>query len=155
MEAVIFIGVPGSGKTSFYRSRFFDTHVRINLDMLKTRRREELLFAACIDAKQSFVIDNTNPLVPDRARYVERSRGAGFKLVAYSFRSSLAEAIRRNAQRKGKHKVPVPALAGIFKRLQPPTHGEGFDKIYAVQIIGENQFEVTPEPTSGDPQTVL
>jgi predicted kinase len=97
VEAVIFTGVPGSGKTSFYRSRFFDTHVRISLDMLKTRRREELLFAACLAAGQPFVIDNTNPIAIDRARYIRRSRDAGFKVVTYFFRSSLRDAIRRNA----------------------------------------------------------
>ena len=43
MEAVILIGIQGSGKSTFYRERFFDTHVRINLDMLKTRQREKLL----------------------------------------------------------------------------------------------------------------
>ena len=39
MQAVIFIGIQGSGKTTFYRDRFFNTHFRINLDMLKTRHR--------------------------------------------------------------------------------------------------------------------
>lgn len=42
-EAVIFVGVQGSGKSTFYRERFFDTHVRINLDMLRTRLKEQLL----------------------------------------------------------------------------------------------------------------
>jgi len=38
MEAVIFVGLQAAGKSTFYRERFFDTHVRINLDMLRTRR---------------------------------------------------------------------------------------------------------------------
>ena len=142
MEAVIFTGIPGSGKTSFYRTRFFDTHVRISLDMLKTRRREELLFAACLEAAQPFVIDNTNPLASDRARYIQRSRDAGFKVVAYFFQSSLRDAMRRNAQRKLKQKIPVAALGGIFKKLQPPALVEGFDQIYTVEITADNAFEV-------------
>ena len=36
MEAVLFVGLQASGKSTFYRERFFRTHVRINLDMLKT-----------------------------------------------------------------------------------------------------------------------
>lgn len=143
MEAVIFTGIPGSGKSTFYRTRFFDTHVRINLDMLKTRRREELLFAACLEAKQPFVIDNTNPLASDRARYIQRSRDAGFNLSAYFFRSSLAEAVRRNAQREGKQKVPV--LGGILKKLQPPAADEGFDKIYVVEMTPNNDFVVSSD----------
>ena len=47
MEAVIFSGLQGAGKSSFYLARFFTTHVRINLDMLKTRRRERMLLDAC------------------------------------------------------------------------------------------------------------
>ncbi len=37
IEAVLFVGAPGSGKTSFFKERFFSTHVRISLDLLKTR----------------------------------------------------------------------------------------------------------------------
>lgn len=40
MEAVILCGIQASGKSAFYSERFFHTHVRINLDMLRTRRRE-------------------------------------------------------------------------------------------------------------------
>jgi hypothetical protein len=36
MEAIILIGIQGAAKSTFYRDRFFDTHVRINLDMLKS-----------------------------------------------------------------------------------------------------------------------
>jgi predicted kinase len=39
MQLVILIGIQGSGKSSFFKERFVDTHIRINLDMLKTRRR--------------------------------------------------------------------------------------------------------------------
>jgi hypothetical protein len=42
-QAVIFIGVQASGKSTFYMDRFFRTHMRINLDMLHTRNRERLL----------------------------------------------------------------------------------------------------------------
>ena len=34
--------------------------------MLKTRHRESILIAACIEAKQPFVIDNTNPTPKER-----------------------------------------------------------------------------------------
>ena len=60
MEAVVFIGIQGAGKSSFYKERFFDTHVRINLDMVRTKRRQQVLLDACIEARQPFVVDNTN-----------------------------------------------------------------------------------------------
>src|SRR6476660_6211221 len=43
VEMVLFIGIPATGKSSFYRERFFRSHVRVNLDMLRTRHREQLL----------------------------------------------------------------------------------------------------------------
>ena len=144
MEAVIFIGIQGSGKSTFYRERFFDTHIRINLDMLRTRRREQILFDACLAAQQSFVIDNTNPLKTDRARYIAPARAAGFRLIAYYFQSAVREAIQRNNQRKLKAKIPPPAIAATLKKLQPPTLDEGFDEIFTVAIASDNSFVVKP-----------
>jgi predicted kinase len=146
MEAVIFVGVQGSGKSTFYRERLVDTHVRINLDMLRTRHREQLLLAACLTGKQAFVIDNTNPLPSDRARYIGPARDAGFRVVAYFFETSLRDAIRRNNERAGKQKVPVPAIAGTIRKLQAPTMEEGFDAIYNVTISPEGTFVISEAP---------
>ncbi len=148
MEAVIFAGVQGSGKSTFYRERFCDTHVRIDLDMLRTRHREQLLLAACLTGKQSFVIDNTNPLPGDRARYIGPARQAGFRVVAYFFETALRDAVRRNNERPGKQRVPVPAIAGTFRKLQAPTMEEGFDAIYKVTISPEGAFIVSEAPGS-------
>jgi predicted kinase len=142
MEAVIFVGVQGSGKSTFYRERFFDTHVRINLDMLRTRHREQLLLAACLAAKQPFVIDNTNPLPADRARYIGLARDAGFRVVAYFFDTTLRDAIQWNNQRAGKQKIPVPAIASAFRKLQVPRPEEGFDDVYSVTTAPEDGFVV-------------
>ena len=78
MQAIVFCGIQASGKTTFYRERFFDTHVRISLDLLRTRRREQLLLAACLEGRQPFVVDNTNPTIAERARYVVPARAARF-----------------------------------------------------------------------------
>src|ERR1700730_11202058 len=128
MEAVIFVGVQGSGKTSFYRERFFESHVRVSLDMLLSRQREQFLFAACLQAKQPFVIDNTNPMPSDRSRYIVPARASGFKIIGYSFQTSLKDAIRRNNQRGGKQKIPVPGVAATFRKLQAPTFDEDFEE---------------------------
>jgi len=145
MEAIILVGVQGSGKSTFYRQLFFDTHVRISLDMLRTRHREKLLLAACLAAKQPFVVDNTNPLPADRARYIGLAREAGFRVVAYFMESTLREAIERNNKRAGKQKIPVPAVAGTFRKLQRPTMDEGFDAVYGVTISPEGAFVIHGE----------
>lgn len=69
MEAVVFCGVQGSGKSTFFVERFAHTHVRLNLDMLRTRSREDILLHACLAAQQPFVADNTNATRAQRQRY--------------------------------------------------------------------------------------
>ncbi len=85
-----------SGKSSFFRERFFRTHVRVNLDMLRTRHRERLLLGACIDGKQPLVVDNTNATRDARSVYIERARAAGFRVVGYYFASKASECLVRD-----------------------------------------------------------
>ena len=89
MEAVIFIGLQAAGKSSFYRQRLFRTHVRINMDMLRTKHRERLLLDACLAGKQPFVIDKVNAAATDRATYIHLAKAAGFHVVGYYFQSKL------------------------------------------------------------------
>ena len=142
MEAVILVGVQGAGKSTFYRERFFDTHVRINLDMLRTRKREQLLLSACLEAGQSFVVDNTNPQASDRARYIALARAKGFRVIAYFFDVPLRDAMHRNNQRKVRQKIPPVAVAGTHKKLEPPHKSEGFDQIFTVQVTETAGFVI-------------
>src|SRR5579859_7251212 len=145
-EAVILIGIPGSGKSTFYRACFADTHVRINLDMLRTRHREGLLLRACLEAGQPFVVDNTNPRRVDRARYVTPARAAGFSIVGYHFESAIGDAILRNGARTGSARVPVRAITDSSKRLELPSLSEGFDMLHRVYINGDEfTLEEWPE----------
>ncbi len=143
MEAIIFVGIQATGKSTFYYQRFFDTHVRINLDMLKTRHRERILVGACIAAKQSFVVDNTNVSPEARARYIGQARAAGFRVVGYFFQTTLADALKRNRQRTGRKFIPEKGVAATLQRLQAPTRDEGFDELYGVTAIGRNEFRIT------------
>jgi predicted kinase len=148
MEAVLFVGIQGAGKSTFYRERFFDTHVRINLDMLKTRYREKVFLSACLLAKQPFVVDNTNVLAKERARYIEPARENAFRVHAYFFAPDVRGSIARNARRAGKGVIPVQGVLGTYKRLEPPRRDEGFDRIYRVRLNAEGGWEVEelPEP---------
>jgi predicted kinase len=142
LEAVILVGIQGAGKSTFYKERFSGTHARINLDELKTRERERAFFEECLRAGRSFVVDNTNIRAADRARYIAAARGAGYRVVGYFLDATLMEAVRRNNLRSGKAKVPVPAIAGALKRLEPMRKQEGFDQIFVVKNLDDGKFEV-------------
>lgn len=142
METIIFIGVQAAGKSTFYKEKFFKTHMRINLDMLKTRNKEDILLDACIKAKQPFVVDNTNPSVEDRRKYIDMASNAKFKVIGYYFHSSIHEAIKRNKTREGKEQIPLAGIKSTHAKLQLPDIAEGFDELYYVRINEENKFAV-------------
>jgi len=144
MEAIIFCGIQGSGKSTFFLQNFYHTHVRLNLDMLKTRHRENILLHACLAAQQPFVVDNTNPTAAGRGRYVALAKAAGFRVSGYYFPSTLESALARNARRVGKQQIPPHAVAATLKRLEPPTPAEGYDAFYTVAIGGDGKFVVEP-----------
>ena len=143
MEAVIFVGVQGSGKSTYYRENFFDTHVRISLDLLRTRSRERAFLQLCLDSGQPFVIDNTNPRAADRAPYIEAARRTRFRIKGYFFESPLKDALRRNAQRAGKAAIPIPGVVGTFKRIERPGFAEGFHEIFIVTHGDDGRFVTT------------
>jgi hypothetical protein len=142
MEIVLFIGIPATGKSSFYRERFFRTHVRVNLDMLKTRYREELLVKACLEGKTRFVVENTNVTRAERSRYILPARTAGFRVTGYFFESDVASALQRNHTRPEIDRVPDVGIYAANKRLERPCRDEGFDELFFVQLTGDNTFTV-------------
>ena len=133
-EAVLLIGVQASGKSSFAKEKLFDSHVRINLDMLRTRNREALILDACLTVGQSFVIDNTNPTCQERARYIEAARSKGFRVVGYYFQSAIEASLRRNAERCDAARVPETGVRGTHARLELPSPDEGFDALFYVSL---------------------
>ena len=142
MEAVIFIGIQGTGKSSFYQKRFFHTHLRVNSDMLRTRHRLGLMFNACLEARQPFVLDNTNVTKEVRAEFIARSKAAGFRVVGYYFRSDIASALARNSERLDAARIPDRGVLGTYKKLEIPQRAEGFDALYYVQIDPAGEFQV-------------
>lgn len=147
MEAVIFCGIQAAGKTTFYLERFFDTHVRLSLDLLRTRHRERTFLTACLTTQQRFVVDNTNATRAERARYIAPARAAGFRVVGYFFAADPRAAFERNRRRPEGAAVPAAGLFGTQKKLEPPRLDEGFDSLFRVELVEGAGFRV--EPWSG------
>ena len=142
MEAIIFIGLQRAGKSSFYRERFFDTHLRINLDLLRTRHRERRLLQVCVETGQRFVVDNTNPTRAERQVYIRAAREVGFRVIGYYFRSRVEDCMRRNQQRPVARQVPLRGILGTAGRMERPSLAEGFDELHYVRIDEDGGFVV-------------
>lgn len=144
MEAVILVGIQAAGKSTFYRERFFATHVRISLDLLRTRHRERALLEWCLNHGQRFVVDNTNVTVVERAVYIVPARAVGFRVAGYVFEANVPASITRNAGRSEAEQVPAKAIGGTKKRLEWPQRDEGFDELHYVRIDLAGGFLMAP-----------
>jgi len=142
MQAIIFCGIQGSGKSTFYKEHFFSTHLRLSLDLLRTRHREHLFLEACLRTRLRFVVDNTNPTLAERQVYITQARAAGYQVIGYFFETNVKEAISRNNTRSGRFKVPEKGVYGTLKRLQVPTMQEGFDALYKVHLLATGAYQV-------------
>ena len=132
--ALIFIGIPASGKSTFFKLNYEDKLVHVNLDTLHTRNNERALVEKCLAEGKSFVVDNTNPTKEDRHRYISVAKAAGYRVEGYFFQSILQDCIKRNNHREGKDRIPDVAIVNISKKLELPDRMEGFDELYFIKI---------------------
>jgi predicted kinase len=137
-ECVILIGLPASGKSSFYRERFAATHDHVSKDLMRNnrrpQRRQEQLMAASLAEGRSVVLDNTNPTAAVRAPLIAVARANGAEVVGYFFKTDAADALRRNRGREGRERVPDVAIFTTRKKLEPPSYGEGFTRLFEVTL---------------------
>jgi len=96
-ELVILIGLPGAGKTTFYRERFAATHVHVSKDLWPNAAGREARQRRAIDealaAGSSVVVDNTNPSAADRAALMELARARNARVIGYFFDVSTRAAV--------------------------------------------------------------
>jgi predicted kinase len=146
-ELAILVGLPGSGKSSFFRERLAATHDHVSKDRMPNVRRRDVrqmaLVEAALAAGRSVAVDNTNPARADRAPLIAAAHSRGARVVAYVLLTPVREALARNRGREGRERVPAVAIYSIAKRMQLPTVDEGFDAVY--QVAAENgAFTVQP-----------
>ena len=140
-QAIIFIGIQASGKSTFYNRLLNDGfYTHISLDLLLTRNKENQKLTDCLSNGKSFVVDNTNPTFEDRKKYIEKGKEYGYHIIGIFFQSKVKDCIKRNEERGGN--VPSKAIASTSNKLQMPSKAEGFDEIFFVKIIN-NEFEIT------------
>ena len=135
-QLIIFIGIQGSGKSSYYHRHFAATHVYVSKDLKKNVRNRDVRQSQMIDealaAGKPVVVDNTNPTPVVRAPLIALGRTHGARVVAYVFDVAPKVAVARNRTREGKARVPDVVIYVTAKKLVPPKFEEGFDEIHVV-----------------------
>ena len=148
VDCVILVGLPASGKSTFFQQRFAATHVHISKDLWPKSADKPLRQArelnAALAAGRSAVVDNTSPAIVDRAVIIAAARAHGARVIGYYFETTTREAVGRNRGREGKARVPDVAVFTTAKRMAVPTMSEGFDGLFRVSITPGGGFAVAP-----------
>ncbi len=122
LQLIILCGLQASGKTTFYRTYFAQTHLQISKDLFpnnknRTRRQAQLLEEA-LKAGSSIVVDNTNATRAERAELVAMGRQYEAEVICYYFPPDLKQNLERNRQRDNKARVPDIAIYATRKRFR-------------------------------------
>ncbi len=140
-QMIIFIGIQASGKTTFYNSALACHGLaHVNLDTLHRRHKEAITIRTCFDNMKSFVVDNTNPQILDRQRYIPMAKSHGYEIIGIFFQSRVKDCVDRNEQRG--RRVPLRAILSTSNKLQMPSYNEGFDLLFFARIT-DNGFKIT------------
>ena len=144
---VLTIGLPGSGKTTWYKRRGVTP---LSSDMLRTilfdditdQRYQGLVFStlrsllrARLIAKMPWnYVDATNLSPHERRQWIKMAKSFGYEVQAVFFDVPLAVCLERNAKRD--RQVSDDVMHKMAERLRPPAFKEGFDKITVVRVKG-------------------
>ncbi|GAA6008634.1 hypothetical protein JCM10207_007186 [Rhodosporidiobolus poonsookiae] len=155
-EVVIFVGFPGSGKTSFFKKHFAPQgYKHINQDTLKSRPACLKAVRECLSASPPIpcVVDNTSPSTQVRKEYIDliHSSFPGVKVRCLWFTAPVELAMHNSVYRaayapvdqgngRTREILPLIAFTSFAKNFQKPTMAEGFDEIKQIHF----KFEGTP-----------
>ena len=99
---MILVGLPGSGKTSFFQSRFAATHDHVSKDLLLSARdkgaRQIALLEDALRAGRNVMVDNTNPRVVYWAPLEATARRHGAQVLAQVVTGGLPELLKGPAR---------------------------------------------------------
>src|SRR5262245_9065065 len=117
------MGLPGAGKSTFYR-QYLAGHVHISKDAMSRSaardRLQRVLVSEALRAGRSAAIDNVNATRADRAWLIGQARAHGARVVGYWLDGAAADCLSRNAGRAGTSRVPPVAIYAAAKRFEPP-----------------------------------
>jgi predicted kinase len=146
---VLAIGLPGSGKTTWFGRRGItplssDLLRGILFDDVEEQRYQGLVFstlrsllrARLIARMPMNYVDATNLSVHERRQWIKMAKSFGYEVQAVFFDVPLEVCLDRNRQRD--RSVSEEVMRRMAEKLKPPVFEEGFEKITVVRVKSAN-----------------
>ena len=146
---VLAIGLPGSGKTTWFRRRGVtplssDLLRNILFDDVEEQRYQGLVFSTLRSLLRARLIarmpwnyvDATNLSIHERRQWIKMSKSFGYVVQAVFFDVPLEVCLDRNSKRD--RAVSEDVMRKMAEKLKPPVFEEGFEKITVVRVKSAN-----------------
>jgi predicted kinase len=144
-NVVLAIGMPGSGKTTWFRRRGVtplssDLLRNILFDDVEEQRYQGLVFSTLRSLLRARLIarmpwnyvDATNLSIHERRQWIKMAKSFGYEVQAVFFDVPLEVCLTRNRQRD--RSVSEDVMHKMAEKLKPPVFEEGFSKITVVRV---------------------
>jgi predicted kinase len=142
---VLAIGLPGSGKSSWFkrhnitplssdllRSLLFDDPAEQGFQDLVFSNLRSMLRARLLARRPLNYVDATNLTPHDRQSWIKLAKDFGYEVQAVFFDVPLEVCLERNHRRP--RIVSDDVMQKMSAKLKPPTFDEGFSKITVVRV---------------------
>jgi predicted kinase len=142
---VLAIGMPGSGKTTWFGRRGItplssDLLRNILFDDVEEQRYQGLVFSTLRSLLRARLIahmpmnyvDATNLSTHERRQWIKMAKSFGYEVQAVFFDVPLDVCLERNARRD--RSVSEDIMRKMAEKLKPPVFEEGFEKITVVRV---------------------
>lgn len=142
---VLAIGLPGSGKTTWFGRRGItplssDLLRNILFDDVEEQRYQGLVFSTLRSLLRARLIahmpwnyvDATNLSTHERRQWIKMAKSFGYEVHAVFFDVPLEVCLERN--RKRDRSVSEDVMRKMAEKLKPPVFEEGFEKITVVRV---------------------
>jgi predicted kinase len=146
---VLAIGLPGSGKTTWFRRRGVtplssDLLRNILFDDVEEQKFQGLVFStlrsllrARLIAKMPWnYVDATNLSIHERRQWIKMAKSFGYEVQGVFFDVPLEVCLERNRSRD--RMVSEDVMRKMAEKLKPPVFEEGFAKITVVRVKRES-----------------
>uniref|UniRef100_A0ABM5GS80 Bifunctional polynucleotide phosphatase/kinase n=1 Tax=Pogona vitticeps TaxID=103695 RepID=A0ABM5GS80_9SAUR len=139
-ELVVAVGFPAAGKSTFLKKYLVAVGYNyVNRDTLGSWQKCVASCQASLKAGKSVAVDNTNPDLESRRRYIECAKEAGVPCRCFLFTASLEQAKHNNRFREMTEKGHVPVndivLNSYKNKYVAPSLEEGFSEILKIHFV--------------------